>query len=633
MPHFSKAPFFDASVLRIGDSTPVKVTFLGAETGGHFIGFYTFDSGAFRDIRAVFSNVGPDTLIPNVSSVFLGSRLNGKTPVFFVAENGYALNKGADWFNDAAAGKNGFWKFLTPPEQENAVPALEKGETVWMDPETGISVPAQEARQGTAHPVLVWQTNDGKLFRLKGRLYHSFGFGVYPDLNPDGRRHSVLILEEETSSAVLNFAGAAAENLMAKPMVSLRLQIGERSFAALVRNRVIGGLSLDMDSEQPVLSASVEIPDEFEDTLYLEGFEDQQMLPVAGTTFQIETKDGRMTLKGDACAAVYEALLSRVKVRTDASAPSKSAVTVVFHTDKGDILRKGEVEILSERVKDAAVLSCVTSLPIPVPPPAEKRPRIFEEAAAKTDLNKSDDLPSFLTEPLAALAVKPASLGKTVLITGGAYSAGKSITQMLASRGYNVIVHCHTAAAEAARLVEDVRQAYGVKAAYIRADFSVYEETADLIETVSKTYGTIDVLINNASAFVQDDIAGTAEAWARNTAVNLQAPFILSRDFVRTLPKGKDGVILNLFENALPGEYSSYALCCPALRELTLMTARAFAPRVRANAVAVAKLKEDAYFDEIAHAVCYLMETSLITGQILTLGGESVLAKLPEKKK
>lgn len=633
MPHFSKAPFFDASVLRIGDSTPVKVTFLGAETGGHFIGFYTFDGGAFRDIRTVFSNVGPDTLIPNVSSVFLGSRLNGKTPVFFIAENGYALNKGADWFSDAAAGKNGFWKFLTPPEHENAVPVLEKGEIVWTDLETGTSVAASDARQGTARPVLVWQTNDGRLFRMKGRLYHSFGFGVYPDLNPDGRRHSVLVLEEETSSVVLNFVGAAAENLMTKPLVSLRLQIGERNFAALVRNRVIGGLSLDMDSEQTVSSAVVEIPDEFEDTLYLEGFEDQQMLPVAGTTFQIESKDGRMILKGDASAAVYEALLSRVKVRTDASAPSKSAVTVTFRTDKGELARKGEVEILSETVKDAAVLSSVTSLPISVPPPAEKRPRIFEEAARKTDLSKNDDLPSFLTEPLSALAVKPASLGKTVLITGGAYSAGKSITQMLASRGYNVIVHCHTAAAEAAHLVEDVRQAYGVKAAYIRADFSVYDETADLIEAVSGTYGTIDVLINNASAFVQEETAGTADAWAANTAVNLQAPFILSQDFVRALPKGKEGVILNLFENAALGEFSSYALCCSALRELTLMTARAFAPRVRANAVAVAKVKEETYFDEIAQAVCYLMETSLITGQILTLGGASVLTHAPEKKK
>lgn len=633
MPHFSKVPFFDASVLRIGDSTPVKVTFLGADTGGHFVGFYTFDNGAFRDIRTVFSNAGPDTLIANVSSVFLGSRLNGKTPVFFVAENGYALNKGADWFNDASAGKNGFWKFLTPPEQENAVPVLEKGEIVWADLETGTSVPAKEARQGTAGPVLVWQTNDGKLFRLKGRLYHSFGFGVYPDLNPDGRRHSVLALEEETSSAVLNFAGAAAESLMTKPLVSLRLQIGERNFAALVRNRVIGGLSLDMDPEQAVSSAVVEIPDEFEDTLYLEGFEDQQMLPVAGTTFQIETKDGRMILKGGASAAVYEAVLSRVKVRTDASAPSKSAVTVTFHTDKGDVIRKGEVEILSETVKDAAVLSSVTSLPIPVPKPAEKRPRIFEEPAVKTDLNKSDDLPSFLTEPLSALAVKPASLGKTVLVTGGAYSAGKTITQAMAARGYNVIVHCHTAAAEAAHLVEDIRQTYGVKAAYIRADFSVYEETADLIDAVSKTYGAIDVLINNASAFVQDDAAGTPEAWARNTAVNLQAPFVLSQNFVRALPKAKEGVILNLFENAAPGEFSSYALCCSALKELTLMTARAFAPRVRTNAVAVAKIKEDTYFDEIAQAVCYLIETSLITGQILTLGGESVLTAAAEKKK
>ena len=49
-----KSFFLDASVLRINDGTPVKVTFLEARTSGHFVGFYTLDAGAFHDIRTLF---------------------------------------------------------------------------------------------------------------------------------------------------------------------------------------------------------------------------------------------------------------------------------------------------------------------------------------------------------------------------------------------------------------------------------------------------------------------------------------------------------------------------------------------------------------------------------------------------
>ena len=150
-------PFFaDASILRIRDAVPVKATFLETASDGHFFGFCTLEDGKLTEARTLFANVGASALIPNVSSVFLGNRLGGKTPVFFVIENGYELNKGTSWFNDAACGQNGFWKFLKPAES-GLVPALEQGKTVWKNAGGQTVCPAVDATVETVRPVLVWQ--------------------------------------------------------------------------------------------------------------------------------------------------------------------------------------------------------------------------------------------------------------------------------------------------------------------------------------------------------------------------------------------------------------------------------------------------------------------------------------------
>ncbi len=616
-----KSFFLDASVLRINDGTPVKVTFLEARTSGHFVGFYTLDAGAFHDIRTLFPNVGPDTLISNVSSVFLGNRLNGKTPVFFVVENGYTLNKDAAWFNDAAGGRNGFWKFLKPAEEEGLTPVLEQGEIVWRRSNGETAAPAQEAGPGTHRPVLIWQSNSGRIFVLKGNIFHSFGYGLYPELNPDQTHRFLLTPQEDGASVILSFADGVSRTAEQKPEISFCLHIGERNFAALTRNRIIGAILPLPEIDEPVLSAGIEIPDDFDDVLFLEGFEDQQTLPAAGTTFLIESKGNRLTIKGEAVPAVYEALLSCVKIRTDASAVAKSAVKVTFQTAKGEIVKSGETEILSEK---AQLPFLPASVSLPKTAPAADRPgKIFSEILPPFAAEeKDDDLPAFLTQPLPAAgtpgAVKQPSGAKTALITGGAHRRGKEIAHALAARGYNVIVHCHTAVAEATHLVEELRQTYHVKTAYFRADFNSFDETADLLDSVSRTYGPVDLLVCQAGAFSPEE---TAAGWEINTSVNLRAPFILMNAFARCLPKGRTGCILSVFHQP-PDEFSSYALSCLAMDSLIGCAARRFKERIRVNGLAVACGQYDESVERrVIDAVCFLAQTPVVSGQILRFDG------------
>ncbi len=616
-----KSFFLDASVLRINDGTPVKVTFLESQTCGHFVGFYTLDAGEFRDVRTLFSNVGPDTLISNVSSVFLGNRLNGKTPVFFVVKNGHTLNKDAVWFNDAAAGRNGFWKFLKPAQEEGLLPALEQGEIVWQRSNGETVEPAQDAGPATNRPVLVWQSNSGRIFVFKGDVFHSFGYGLHPDLSPDQTHRFLLMPQEDNNNVILSFFGECGGVTEQKTEISFCLHIGERNFAALTRNRVVCAVSPLPEITDPVISADIEIPDEFEDTLFIEGFENQKTLPVAGTTFLIESKGNHLIIKGEASLAVYEALISCVKIRTDATAAANCSVKVTFQTAKDEIIKSGETEILSEK---AQLPSLLTGLNIPktASQPTEKPSNIFAEILPSFSAEeKDDDLPVFLTQPLpvgGAASAKQPSVAKTALITGGARKRGKAIAHALAAHGYNVIIHCHTAVAEATHLVEELRQTYHVKTAYIRADFNSFDETADLLDSVSRTYGPVDLLVCQASAFSADE---NAAGWDMNTSVNLRAPFVLMNAFARCLPKGRGGSFLSVFHQPTE-EFSSYALSCLAMESMIGWAARLFKDKIRINGLAVI----DGQYDEtverqIIEAACLLAQTPSVSGQILRFDG------------
>ncbi|MBO4520402.1 MAG: SDR family NAD(P)-dependent oxidoreductase [Alphaproteobacteria bacterium] len=611
-----KACSLDASVLRISDGAPVKVTFLNAGNSGHFVGFYSMTDGVFQDVKALFAHVGADVLIPGVSSVFLGSRLNDKTPVFFVMENGHILNRDEAWFREAATGHGGSWKFLKPASQKDAIPALHQGKIIWRKQNGEAIEDAQDADLNTKCPVLVWQSNDAQVYVAKGRIFHSQGYGSHAQLNPDQQHRFCVVPQEDGSSVELDFIDVPSQT----KELSFNLQIGERNFKALICNRIVSALTLPK-IETAISSVVIEIPDEFEDTLYIEGYEDQKKLTDAGVSFVTEgSGTNRLVITGEADSGVYEGLLSRVKIKTAASAAAKCDVRVIFKTEKEEYAVTGQADIFSEKAQGEDVPAGLT-LPKTFPSEKELPPRGIADILPLPK-GSTDDLPSFLTQPVAVPSAVKKPNGKTVLITGGACKRGSAVAHAFAACGYNVIIHCNTAVAQATHLVEDLQQKYGVKASYFRADFNSYEETADLIPSVTKTYGVIDVLVCHAFAFVKDE---SEQGWNENMAVNLRAPFLLTRLFALSLPKGKEGTVVSVFAQA-PQELSSYALSCSSLSGLTALAAEAYKNKIRINGLAVAGTPtDDSQFRKIAETTCFLAENPLVSGQVLKIdmGGSS----------
>ena len=238
---------------------------------------------------------------------------------------------------------------------------------------------------------------------------------------------------------------------------------------------------------------------------------------------------------------------------------------------------------------------------------------------------------------------------RTALVTGGAKRIGKAIVEDLTAHGFAVAIHANESL-EDAEAMSRMLNAEGGKTAVVQCDLSDGAATANLIAAATEALGPLDLLVNNASLFKPDTVSALDDAlWDRHFAVHVKAPSILARDFVRQLPNGVPGSIVNIIDqrvwNPTP-RYYSYTLSKSALWMATRTMAQGFAPRVRVNAIGPGpslpnERQDDAAFqaqveglilrrgpglDEFGRTVRFLFDTPSITGQMIALDGGQHLA-------
>lgn len=228
------------------------------------------------------------------------------------------------------------------------------------------------------------------------------------------------------------------------------------------------------------------------------------------------------------------------------------------------------------------------------------------------------------------------------LVTGGARRIGRAISLALAGAGYAVIIHANRSMTEAAALAEQIRAGGGLSAV-VRADLAEPAEVDGLIAAAARPFGPLTLLVNNASAFVEDHVGSlTREVWNRQFRVNIQTPSLLAQDFAAQAPDG--AAIVNLVDQRVfkpTPQFYSYTLTKAALAMATRTLAQALGPRIRVNAVApgpslanVRQAPEDfarqaaatltgtgSPPEAVAGAVLYLAQATAVTGAILPVDG------------
>ncbi len=90
--------------------------------------------------------------------------------------------------------------------------------------------------------------------------------------------------------------------------------------------------------------------------------------------------------------------------------------------------------------------------------------------------------------------------GKVALVTGGSRGVGAAVAVALASAGAHVAISFRRSAEQAAEVVGSLEDK-GVRAAAFRADQARVDDVHRLVRAVIRTFGALDILVNNAAQF------------------------------------------------------------------------------------------------------------------------------------
>jgi glucose 1-dehydrogenase len=240
--------------------------------------------------------------------------------------------------------------------------------------------------------------------------------------------------------------------------------------------------------------------------------------------------------------------------------------------------------------------------------------------------------------------------GKTAVITGGAVRIGRAITLALAAAGCDVFIH-YGRSATPAQQTQQAAMTLGVRAEIYSADLSDTTETQSIIPAALDAFGQVDILLNNAAIFPENDTFADTDPllWEELFNINLRAPFLLCHTFATQLPPDRLGKIVNILDARVRRPYPdhfAYRLTKGALWQMTEMLAHALAPHITVNGVALGAIlpppgKDQSYLDNLAQQrvplqrpgspeivaqnVLHLLRQDFLTGIILPLDGGEFL--------
>ncbi|MEK4236376.1 SDR family NAD(P)-dependent oxidoreductase [Paenibacillus sp. FSL H7-0714] len=241
---------------------------------------------------------------------------------------------------------------------------------------------------------------------------------------------------------------------------------------------------------------------------------------------------------------------------------------------------------------------------------------------------------------------------KVALVTGGGTGIGKAVSLELARRGALVAVNYSRSEAEAYETVNTIIN-QGGQAIAVQADVSKDQEVRSMVHSIIQHFGTVDLLVNNASITkhiaLGDLEKATEEVWDELYDVNVKGMFFCARAVAPYMNHSGSGTIVNLGSIAGQtglGSSLPYAVSKAAVHGLTKSLSHALAPTIRVNCVAPGAvatrwwsgreeqmhklapnllLQRLSSTEDIAQFVCATLEQEAMTGQIITVDSGQTL--------
>lgn len=240
--------------------------------------------------------------------------------------------------------------------------------------------------------------------------------------------------------------------------------------------------------------------------------------------------------------------------------------------------------------------------------------------------------------------------GKVALVTGGGTGIGKSITEGLVAAGAKVVI-----TGRRLEPLQAVQGAHPDNVALFQADVTKAGDPAKAVSFAIETFGQLDVLVNNAGAFLAKPITETSDdELAQMLNVNVAGVYTFTREAIPHLTKTK-GNIVNISSVVATGVMagtSAYSASKAAVDHLTRLLGAELGPAgIRVNTISPGLTRTDmsagmlsqsemeqamaaqtplgriGEAEDIAKAVLYVAseQAEWVTGQILASSGGLLL--------
>ena len=136
--------------------------------------------------------------------------------------------------------------------------------------------------------------------------------------------------------------------------------------------------------------------------------------------------------------------------------------------------------------------------------------------------------------------------GKVAIVTGAGGGIGREHARLLAREGARVVVNDIglRTGADAASVAAEIAEEGGTAVA--NTDSATWDGAADVVAAAVDAFGTVDIVVNNATAGAINDLwSFTEEEWDRTVGVNLKGYFAMIRAAAPHMCRQGSGVIVN----------------------------------------------------------------------------------------
>jgi 3-oxoacyl-[acyl-carrier protein] reductase len=239
---------------------------------------------------------------------------------------------------------------------------------------------------------------------------------------------------------------------------------------------------------------------------------------------------------------------------------------------------------------------------------------------------------------------------RLAVVSGGGTGIGRATAGMLAGEGYDAII-----AGRRAEVLADAVKWIGPQATAVTADVSDPDQVPAVVEAVGDR--AVDVLVNNAGAFISGDdatLASLAERWQAVFASNVLTAVLLTEALRPQLRRPGGRIIMTSSIAAQRGGGGPYSAAKAALHGLIFDLATQLGPEgITANVISPGYITDSEFFDgrmteeghrsrvastlvkrpgepaDIAEAVRWLAGPggTFVTGQIINVNGGTVLGR------